>query len=140
VRGAQRALDVGNVNLVLPVVFKAGEQEVVDAFDKVVQARQMNATCREVADRYFLETVVRVHRAGEGAPFTGLKPAGLDAGPVIPVGEKAIENEAEGLGRHPRERCPGRSGKALPPSRGAEAIHASQQISRTPSAQSSIAW
>jgi hypothetical protein len=44
-----------------------------------------------VADLYFFETVVRIHRAGEGAPYTGLKPAGLDEGPVIPVAEKAIE-------------------------------------------------
>jgi hypothetical protein len=46
---------------------------------------------REVADLHFFETVVRVHRAGEGAPFTGLKPAGLDHGPVIPLAERAIE-------------------------------------------------
>ena len=34
---------------------------------------------------------MRVHRAGEGAPYTGLKPAGLSEGPVIPIAEKAIE-------------------------------------------------
>ncbi len=32
-----------------------------------------------------------VRRAGEGAPFTGLKPAGLDEGPVVPRAERAIE-------------------------------------------------
>lgn len=47
---------------------------------------------RDVADRWFFETVVRVHRAGEGAPFTGLKPAGLDVGPVIPAAERALES------------------------------------------------
>jgi uncharacterized protein DUF6448 len=41
--------------------------------------------------RYVAETLVRLHRAGEGAPYTGLKPAGLDVGPVIPVAERAIE-------------------------------------------------
>lgn len=44
-----------------------------------------------MADLYFFETAVRIHRAGEGATYTGLKPAGLDVGPVIPVAEKAIE-------------------------------------------------
>ena len=53
--------------------------------------RKNGALTRELADRYFFETVVRVHRAGEGAAYTGLKPAGLDVGPVIPVAEKAIE-------------------------------------------------
>ena len=93
VRAAQRALEADNPALVLPFVPKSGEQEVLEAFRKVVQVRQTNVTCREVADRYFFETVVRIHRAGEGAPFTGLKPAGLDVGPVIPVAEKSIENE-----------------------------------------------
>jgi acetylornithine deacetylase/succinyl-diaminopimelate desuccinylase-like protein len=47
---------------------------------------------QEVADRWFFETVVRVHRAVEGAAFTGSKPAGLDVGPVIPAAERALES------------------------------------------------
>ena len=45
----------------------------------------------EVADYWLYETVVRLHREGEGAPYTGLKPTGLDWGPVVPRAEKAIE-------------------------------------------------
>ena len=93
VRAAQRALDAGNVAFVLPYVQKEREKEIIDTFDKVVQVRRTNANSREVADRYFFETVVRVHRAGEGASFTGLKPAGLDVGPIIPVAERAIESD-----------------------------------------------
>ena len=93
VQAARRALDAGNVTLVLPYAPETAEKEIIDAFEKVVQARRTNAICREVADRYFFETVVRLHRAGEGAPFTGLKPAGLDVGPIIPIAEKAIESE-----------------------------------------------
>ena len=90
VQAAQRALDAGNVALALPFVPKDAEEEVIRAFIKVEGARGTSPLCREVADRYFFETVVRLHRAGEGAPFTGLKPAGLDVGPIIPVAEKAI--------------------------------------------------
>lgn len=90
VRAAQRALEAGDAALVLPFVPKLGEPEVLEAFQKVSRARQANATCREVADRYFFETVVRIHRAGEGAAFEGLKPAGLDVGPAIPAAEQAI--------------------------------------------------
>jgi hypothetical protein len=61
------------------------------AFEKALRARKVGPTGREVADLYFYETPVRLHRAGEGAPFTGPKPAGLDIGRVIPVAEKAIE-------------------------------------------------
>lgn len=92
VKAVRQALELKNVNLILPYVPKEGEAEVVRAFDKVLQLRNDGNVAREVADLYFFETVVRIHRAGEGAPFTGLKPAGLDVGPVIPVAEKAIES------------------------------------------------
>ncbi len=91
VTAARKALEAMNVNLILPYVPKEGEAEVRRAFEKVIQLRNDGALAREIADLYFFETVVRIHRAGEGAPFTGLKPAGLDVGPVIPVAEKAIE-------------------------------------------------
>lgn len=44
-------------------------------------------------DLWFYETAVRLHRQGEGAPYTGLKPAGLDEGPVIPMADQSIETE-----------------------------------------------
>ena len=90
VKAAARALDAEDVDLILPYVQVEGEDEVRTAFERAVGARRV-PEAREVADRYFFETVVRVHRAGEGAPYTGLKPAGLDVGPVIPVAERAIE-------------------------------------------------
>jgi len=97
VTAARVALEAENVNLILPYVPKQGEEEVKRAFEKVIAVRKNNgALTREVADTYFFETVVRVHRAGEGAPYTGLKPAGLDVGPVIPVAEKAIETRDPG--------------------------------------------
>lgn len=96
VRAARRALEAGNVDIVLPFVPEAGEAEVIHEFDAVLKAREEGPASREVADRHFFETVVRVHRAGEGAPYTGLKPAGLDVGPVIPVAERAIESGAPG--------------------------------------------
>ena len=90
VEAAIRALRAGNVNLVLPYVHEPGEEEVRRAFEKAAAARVI-PEANEVADRWFFETVVRVHRAGEGAPYTGLKPAGLDVGPVIPAAERTIE-------------------------------------------------
>ncbi len=88
---AKKALETGNVNLILPYVPKEGEAEVSGAFEKIMKIRKVEAA-REVADLYFFETVVRIHRMGEGAAYTGLKPAGLSEGPVIPVAEKAIES------------------------------------------------
>ena len=91
VQAAQRALAASDVDLVLPYVPPDGEEEVRAAFASATAARGESDAARGVADRWFFETVVRIHRAGEGAPFTGLKPAGLGHGPVVPVAERAFE-------------------------------------------------
>ena len=91
VTAARRALDAEDVKLILPYVRESGERELKTAFEKALRARKADPAAREVADLFFFETAVRIHRTGEGATYTGLKPAGLDEGPVIPVAEKAIE-------------------------------------------------
>ena len=96
VTAARKALESRDVDLVLPFVRKEGEAEVARAFAAAERARDAGADAREVADLYFFETVVRIHRAGEGAPNTGLKPAGLGHGPVIPVAETGIESGSPG--------------------------------------------
>jgi hypothetical protein len=88
---AKKALDKGDVNLILPWVAKEKEGEIKEAFELVSVVRRKGPKEKELADRYFFETLVRVHREGEGAPFTGLKPAGLDLGPAIPAADKALE-------------------------------------------------
>jgi hypothetical protein len=90
VTAARRALEERDVALVLPYVPPEAEDEVRSAFDSVVDVRIRGPRVREVADLHFFETVVRTHRAGEGAPYTGLRPAGADEGPVIPVAERAV--------------------------------------------------
>ena len=92
VTAARTALDANDVDLILPFVHADGASEIRDTFDQAVKVRAMGGEARDVADRWFFETAVRVHRAGEGAPFTGLKPAGLDVGPVIPAAERALES------------------------------------------------
>ena len=91
VKAAKEALEAGNVNFVLPYVPRESEGEVVAAFDKVLPLHRQPNGAHEIADTFFFETVVRLHRAGEGAAYTGLKPAGTDEGPIIPIAERAIE-------------------------------------------------
>lgn len=90
VTAARHALEAEDVDLVLPFVPQDGEAEVSAMFATVLPVRGLSQDVRDVADRLFFETVVRVHRAGEGASYTGLKPAGLSQGPVIPLAERAI--------------------------------------------------
>ena len=91
VKAAQQALVKGDVNLVLIWVPANDEAEIRKVFAKTMAVRKLNAEARELADLYFFETLVRIHRTGEGAPYTGLKPAGRDLGPAIPAADKAIE-------------------------------------------------
>ena len=91
VMAAKEALEKGNVNIILPWAPKEAENEIKKAFEKTVAARKLGKQAEEIADLWFFETIVRLHREGEGAPYTGLKPAGLDEGPVVPRAEKAIE-------------------------------------------------
>ena len=89
---ARRALETGNVNHVLPWVRQEDESEIRHAFDHALAVRRLGPHARELADRHFFETLVRVHRASEGAPFTGLKPAGADLGPAVPAADKALRD------------------------------------------------
>ena len=101
---ARKALDSGNVNLALGWVQKKDEAEVRSAFEKAGSARKAGAAAKEVADHYFFETLVRVHRAGEGAPYTGLKPAGKIE-PPIAAADKSIETgKLEPVARMVKER------------------------------------
>ncbi|MDR7521949.1 MAG: DUF6448 family protein [Armatimonadota bacterium] len=90
VTAARRALETGNVNLILPWVPKAAEEEVERAFQRARRVRALGEDARALADHWFFETAVRLHQAGEGATYTGLKPAGLDPGPVVARAERAI--------------------------------------------------
>lgn len=92
VGAARRALAGRDVDIVLPFVPADSEDEVRAAFDLALRAAGQGTDAREVAELYFFETVVRIHRAGEGAPYTGLKPAGLDVGPAVTAAEAALES------------------------------------------------
>lgn len=92
VQAAKAALEGGDVNLVLIWVRKADEAEIRRAFDQTVNVRKLSPQAKALADTYFFETLVRIHRAGEGASYTGLKPAGLDIGPAIPAADQALKS------------------------------------------------
>jgi len=96
---AKVALDTGNVTPVLKWVRKDDEQEIKAIFQKVVAARKASPQAGEIADRYFFETLVRIHRAGEGAPYTGLQAGPPE--PVIAEADKALQTgSVEAMTRH----------------------------------------
>ena len=93
---ALRALEARNVNLALPYAPATAEAEIARAFGQALAVRGLGVEARALADRHFTETVVRLHRVGEDAPYTGLKPAGTDYGPAIPAAERALETGQAG--------------------------------------------
>jgi hypothetical protein len=89
VNAARAALDSGKLAPVLAWVRAGDEAEIRDAFTRARAVRTAGKEAKELADRWFFETVVRVHRAGEGAPYTGLKPAGTPD-PAVAATDRAI--------------------------------------------------
>ena len=91
VKDAKLALVKGDVTPVLKWVKLEYEAEVRQLFEKTRAVREKGADIREIADMHFFETVVRLHRAGEGEPFTGLKPEGTVVEPGIEAADQALE-------------------------------------------------
>lgn len=91
IQAAKKAVEDANVLRVLPWVPAEAEQELRDAFEDVMHAREKHQDAQKVADRWFFETAVRLHLQGEGQPFTGLKPKGTGRSPAVTLAEKAIE-------------------------------------------------
>ncbi|MEW6219914.1 MAG: DUF6448 family protein [Thermodesulfobacteriota bacterium] len=86
---ARTALDKGDITPLLKWVQADNEEEIREAFQKTLAVRATGDQARELADRYFFETLVRIHRAGEGAPYTGLKP-GTAVDPAVALADQAL--------------------------------------------------
>lgn len=86
---AHQALESNNVNLVLPYVQPESEAELTAAFKETMSVRKMGKNAKTLADRYFVETAVRLHRAGEGAPYVGVTDEETPAS--ILAADKAME-------------------------------------------------
>ena len=92
VNAARKALATNNVNHVLIWVQKESEPELKAVFQQTMAVRKLSPESKALADRNLFETLVRLHRDGEGAAYTGLKPAGRDLGPAIPAADRALES------------------------------------------------
>jgi hypothetical protein len=88
---ARTALNKGDVTPLLKWVRPEKEKQIKDAFQKTLAMRAKGTDVKELAEMYFFETLVRIHREGEGAPYTGLKP-GEAVDPAVALADKALEN------------------------------------------------
>ena len=90
VKAARQALATGNVNHVLPWVRQQDEDAIRTAFHRARTVRVQGTAAGELADYWFFETLVRIHREGEGAPYTGLKPAGAEEHSAVAAADHAL--------------------------------------------------
>lgn len=108
VTDGHRSLASGNINHALKWVSAEAEDEVRRAFAEAITLRADGGDAAARADRAFLETLVRVHRAGEGVGFDGIQPTGADVPPQVVAADRALdEGTIEPLrGLIPDERFP----------------------------------
>ena len=90
VADGRRALETGEANHALKWVDGAHERELGEAFELARRVRVLGDDARELADRYFLDTLVRLHRAGEGEPFTGIRPSGVPIDQRVVAADRCI--------------------------------------------------
>ena len=101
VQDARVALEAGDVTPTLKWVRADQEAEIRAAFERVAAVRDEGEAVRELADLYFFETLVRLHRESEGASYTGIEPAGTEWDPVVRAADRSIESgDADHIVRH----------------------------------------
>lgn len=87
----RRALAEGNINYAFKWIPSDGEVELSEVFNKAMAVRKLGPEAAELADRLFLETMVRLHRLGEGIGFSGIKPTGTKIDPIVIAADRALE-------------------------------------------------
>lgn len=89
---ARTALEMNDVTPVLKWIKQDREPEMKALFERTMKVRKLSPDAREIADMHFFETLVRIHREGEGFPYAGLKPKGFDPGVPVTEADQALES------------------------------------------------
>jgi hypothetical protein len=99
VQDARRALESGDAAPVLKWIRAEDEAGIEEAFTAALHVRKLGDEAREMADRYFFETLVRVHRASEGESYEGLRPAGSIPEEILAADHALESGSVEDLSR-----------------------------------------
>ena len=91
IQDARKALEKQDVTPVLKWIPQEDEKTICAAFEKTLAVRALSNDARDLADLYFFETLVRSHRQSEGAPYTGMKPAGA-VDPLLAEADRSLES------------------------------------------------
>lgn len=94
VADGRKALETGNVNHVLKWVMHEYEKEVIEKFELCMKVKDLSVEAKQLAEQYFFSELVRIHRAGEGEAFDGLKPSGTPIDEKVLAADRCIEMES----------------------------------------------
>lgn len=92
IKDAIKALETNQVDLILKWIAPEQEKEIIPLFEKTYSLKNGDSEVYAIVEKHFFETLVRLHRETEGAPFTGLKPAGTTK-QIIQLSDMAIESK-----------------------------------------------
>ena len=92
IKDATKALETNNINLVLKWITPEQEKEIIPLFNKTYALKSGDKEVYAIVEKHFFETLVRLHRETEGAPYTGLKPAGTTKS-IIQLSDQALESK-----------------------------------------------
>lgn len=92
IKDAIKALETNNVNLVLKWITAEQEKEIIPLFNKTYTLKSGDKEVYAIVEKHFFETLVRLHRETEGAPYTGLKPAGTTK-KIIQLSDRALDSK-----------------------------------------------
>jgi hypothetical protein len=91
IKDARQAIALNNINYALKWVSSENEAEIKNAYNQMMKVRDLSPEAKELGEKYFFETLVRVHRSGEGVPYTGVKPSGTPIDEKILAADRSIE-------------------------------------------------
>lgn len=89
---AREALATEDVDKILIWVTEEEEAELEATYRQALEVYNQGDNSKELAEQYFMENTVRLHRLAEGMPYTGLKSAQPHS-EAIEAAEKALETE-----------------------------------------------
>lgn len=92
IQDAYKSLEKEDVSYVMKWIETKHEVEITNLFNKTVSLKHEDETIYNIVKKHFLETLVRFHRETEGAPFTGLKPAGTTA-KIVQMADNSIADQ-----------------------------------------------
>ena len=90
IKDAMIAFEQQNVEPVLKWVEPKYDEVITEKFNQTLKLQGDNEEVNKILRTHFLETLVRLHREGEGASFTGLKPAGSMT-PMVEMADNSLD-------------------------------------------------